>query len=58
MAWEERGLFLLTMHPHMIGYRSRIFIVDDLIRHAKAKGGCWFATHEEVARWCKEQGGR
>jgi peptidoglycan-N-acetylglucosamine deacetylase len=56
-AWEERGLFLLTCHPHIIGYRSRIFIIDELIRHAKAKGGCWFGTHAEVAGWCKEKGG-
>jgi peptidoglycan-N-acetylglucosamine deacetylase len=51
-AWEEGGLFLLTMHPHVIGYRSRIFILEDMIAHAKAKGGCWFATHEQVARAC------
>ena len=55
-AWQERGLFLLTMHPHIIGYRSRIFIIDELIRHAKAKGGCWFATHADVARWCRDNG--
>ena len=23
-AWDEGGLFLLTMHPHVIGHRSRI----------------------------------
>ncbi len=40
------------MHPHVIGYRSRIFIVEELIRHMKAKGGCWFATHADVARHC------
>ncbi len=56
-AWEERGLFLLTMHPHIITYRSRFFIVEELIRHAKAKGDCWFATHAEIANWCKAQGG-
>jgi len=52
-AWDEGGLFLLTMHPHVIGYRSRIFILEELIAHMKAKGGCWFATHEQVARACK-----
>jgi peptidoglycan-N-acetylglucosamine deacetylase len=51
-AHQEGGLFLLTMHPHVIAYRSRIFILEELIRHAKAKGGAWFATHEEVARHC------
>ena len=53
-AWDEGGVFQLTMHPHIIGYRSRIWIVDELIRHAKAKGKVWFATHEQVARYAKE----
>jgi len=53
-AWEEGGIFQLTMHPHIIGYRSRIWIVDELIRHAKSKGKVWFATHEQVARYAKE----
>lgn len=56
-AWEERGLFLLTMHPHISGHRSRLPVVDRLIAHMKGRGGCWFATHEQVARWCKEQAG-
>ena len=34
-AYEEGGLFQLTMHPHIIGYRSRIWILDELIRHAQ-----------------------
>jgi peptidoglycan/xylan/chitin deacetylase (PgdA/CDA1 family) len=56
-AWEERGLFLLTMHPHVIGHRSRMGLLEDIIQHAKAKGVCWFATHAEVAAWCKQQAG-
>jgi peptidoglycan-N-acetylglucosamine deacetylase len=52
LAHRDGGLFLLTMHPHVITYRSRIFILEELIRHAKAKGGVWFATHEQVARHC------
>jgi peptidoglycan-N-acetylglucosamine deacetylase len=44
------GLFQLTMHPHVIGYRSRIWILDELIRHAQAKGDVWFATHADVVR--------
>jgi hypothetical protein len=42
------------MHPHVIGHRSRIGVLERLIGHMKAKGGCWFATHEAVARWCLE----
>jgi peptidoglycan/xylan/chitin deacetylase (PgdA/CDA1 family) len=52
-AWEEGGIFQLTCHPHVIGYRSRIWIIDELIRLAKAKGDCWFATHADVAAWAK-----
>lgn len=52
-AWEEGGIFQLTCHPHVIGYRSRIWIIDELIRHAKAKGQVWFATHAEVVAWAR-----
>jgi peptidoglycan/xylan/chitin deacetylase (PgdA/CDA1 family) len=50
-AVAEGGLFLLTMHPHIIGHRSRIAILADLIEHMKRVDGLWFATHEEVARY-------
>lgn len=51
-AYAEGGLFLLTMHPHVIGHRSRIALLDRLVRHMKSHPGVWFATHEEVARHC------
>ena len=51
-AWQEGGLFLLTMHPHIIGHRSRIALLERLVAHMQARGGCWFATHADVARWC------
>jgi peptidoglycan/xylan/chitin deacetylase (PgdA/CDA1 family) len=53
-AYEEGGIFQLTTHPHIIGYRSRIWIIEELIRLAKAKGDVWFATHADVARFAKE----
>lgn len=56
-AYDEGGIFQLTCHPHIIGYRSRIWILDELIRHAKAQGSVWFATHEEVVRWAKAHSG-
>ncbi|MCX7383164.1 MAG: polysaccharide deacetylase [Alphaproteobacteria bacterium] len=52
-ALAEGGLFLLTMHPHVIGHRSRITMLERLIKYIKASGHVWFATHEQVARWCK-----
>jgi len=54
-AWEEGGLCQLTFHPHIVGYRSRIWIVEELIRHAQAKGDVWFGTHAQVAEWVKGQ---
>jgi peptidoglycan/xylan/chitin deacetylase (PgdA/CDA1 family) len=56
-AWEERTMFLLTMHPHISGHRSRIVAIEGLIAHMKAKGGVWFATHESAARYVREQAG-
>jgi len=53
-AWAEGGVFQLTCHPHIIGYRSWMWILDELIGHAKAKGGVWFATHTEVAAWARD----
>ena len=52
-AYEEGGLFLLTMHPHVTGYRSRIFILEELILHMKNRPGVWFGTHAEVARYVR-----
>ena len=52
-AVAENGLFLLTMHPHIIGHRSRMAILEELVQHIEATPGVWFATHEEVARYCK-----
>ena len=48
-AYAQGGLFLLTMHPHVISYRSRLFILEELIRHMQAQAGVWFATHRDVA---------
>ncbi|MEE3138401.1 MAG: polysaccharide deacetylase [Acidobacteriota bacterium] len=56
VAWKEGGLFVLTMHPHIMGHRSRVAALEGLIRHMKVKGGVWFATHEQVARYVKESG--
>jgi peptidoglycan/xylan/chitin deacetylase (PgdA/CDA1 family) len=56
-AWEERTMLLLTMHPHIVGHRSRIVALQGLIDHIQAKGGAWFATHETAARYVREQAG-
>jgi peptidoglycan-N-acetylglucosamine deacetylase len=53
VAYQERGLYVLTMHPHIMGHRSRVAILDRLIRHMKGKPGVWFATHEDIAKHLK-----
>jgi peptidoglycan-N-acetylglucosamine deacetylase len=52
-AYAEGGLCQLTFHPHIIGHRSRVWIIDEVIRHAKARGSVWFATHRDVAAYAK-----
>jgi len=58
MAYAERGLFILTMHPHVTGHRSRIAGLEKLILHMKSRPGVWFATHEQVAKYVKGRAGQ
>lgn len=57
-AYEEGTMFILTLHPHIIGHRSRIVLLERLIRHMRQRPGVWFATHEEIARYVWEAGRR
>ena len=54
VAYEEKGLFVLTMHPHISGHRSRITELDKLITYMKSKPGVWFTTTEQVAGYLKK----
>jgi peptidoglycan/xylan/chitin deacetylase (PgdA/CDA1 family) len=56
-AYREGGIFQLTMHPHISGYRSRIWILDELIRYMRSNAGVWFATHADIARYAKDHSG-
>ncbi|MDX1379810.1 MAG: polysaccharide deacetylase [Xanthomonadales bacterium] len=49
-AYEEGTLFILTMHPQVIGHRHRIRMLERLVEHMKSRPGVWFATHEQIAR--------
>jgi peptidoglycan/xylan/chitin deacetylase (PgdA/CDA1 family) len=55
-AYEEGTLFVLTMHPKYIGHRSRMAMLERLIQHIQAKKDVWFASHEAVARYVKNEG--
>lgn len=57
VAYEEGTMFLLTMHPHYIGHRSRIVVLRELIEHINKKPDVWFGTHEQAVRWVREQAG-
>ncbi|MBA7699573.1 hypothetical protein ES703_108271 [subsurface metagenome] len=54
-AYEEGTLFVLTMHPKVIGHRSRIAMLEKLIQHMMTFEGVWFSTHEDIARFVKKQ---
>jgi len=56
-AYEEGTMFLNTMHPHVIGHRSRIVALEGLIEHIRSKPGVWWATHQEAAEYVKAQAG-
>lgn len=53
VAFDEGGVCQLVFHPFVIGYRSRIWILESLIAHAKSRGAVWFPTHAQLANWVK-----
>lgn len=53
VAYQEGGLYVLTMHPFYTGHRSRALWLDKLIAYMKTKPGVWFATHEDIANYVK-----
>ncbi len=57
VAYEEGTMFVLTMHPHYIGHRSRIVVLRELIDHIRSKPGAWFATHADAAAYVRAQAG-
>lgn len=57
VAYQEGTMFLMTMHPHISGHRSRIVALEELIKYMKLKEGVWFATHKEAAEYVKTQAG-
>jgi peptidoglycan-N-acetylglucosamine deacetylase len=54
-AYEEGTMFLLTMHPHVSGHRSRIIALELLLAHIRAKGAgrVWYATHAAAAEYVR-----
>jgi len=48
-ARAEGGLFQLTLHPHIIGHRSRLVVLRDLLEYMRGHDDVWFATHAQIA---------
>ena len=48
-AFDDGGFVSIVMHPQVIGRRSRMAMLERLIRHLRERDGVWFATHLEVA---------
>jgi peptidoglycan-N-acetylglucosamine deacetylase len=53
VAYSERTIFNLTLHPQVIGRRSRSVILDKLLNYIKSKENVWFATLGEIAGYVK-----
>ncbi|MGD2294376.1 MAG: polysaccharide deacetylase [Candidatus Aminicenantes bacterium] len=58
MAYQEGTLFVLTMHPKYIGHRSRMALLEKLIQHILSFKDVWFATHEDIATYVKQNRGK
>ena len=54
LALEGNKIFILKLHPQMIGRASRIGMVGELIAYMQDHGA-WIATCEELARYVQQQ---
>jgi peptidoglycan-N-acetylglucosamine deacetylase len=56
-AFQEGTMFVLTMHPHVIGHRSRMVALELLVDHIRSKGAgkVWWATHGAAAEYVRRQ---
>jgi peptidoglycan/xylan/chitin deacetylase (PgdA/CDA1 family) len=54
-AYAEGGLFQLTVHPHIIGHRSRLGVLRELLAHITSHSDVWLATHAQIADVARAQ---
>lgn len=56
-AYDEGGMLVLTMHPHVIGHRSRIVALELLIAHIRRRepASVWWATHADAAEYVRRE---
>lgn len=53
-AYDEGGFFQLTLHPHVIGHRSRLPLLRALLTDIRHRPDVWFGTHAEIAELAHE----
>ena len=55
-ALEEGTMFILTMHPHVIGHRSRMVALEMVVDHIQKTAGskAWWATHAAAAEYVRK----
>lgn len=53
LANEGDKIFVLKLHPQLIGRSSRVRMLERFIAYMKANGA-WLASCEEVVRYVKE----
>ena len=56
-SYDEAGMFQLTMHPHVIGHRSRMTILEELVEYISDHKDVWWATHAQIAEYVRNHGG-
>lgn len=56
LALESNKIFILKLHPQMIGRASRIGMVGEFIAYMQ-NHGAWITTCEDVARYVQKQNG-
>jgi len=56
-AFDEGGMVVLTLHPHVSGHRSRIVALEQFIAHVqqRSRGAVWWATHADAAEYVRAQ---
>jgi peptidoglycan-N-acetylglucosamine deacetylase len=52
-AYEERTMFVLTLHPYLSGHRAPMRHLEQFVTYMKSKPGVWFATAADIARYVK-----
>ncbi len=52
-AYQERTMFVLTLHPHVTGHRAPMQHLDRFVSYMKSKPGVWFATGEQIVQYLK-----